>query len=150
MPLSPGGAGALAATTVLFITLGVTHTKTIRGHPRLSALAFICGALVALGLIFLSPGFGAGVAQWLGGPSVALFIVWGVEISELRGELERRSATHMVTAFLSAAVHAATPGEDGHEYVDSLLRDGAIDEEQASVLHDQLALLVGVPRPRVL
>lgn len=153
---SPVQIGALVVNAILFFVLYLTHEaiferKRYRGW---CILALIGGAAVGVGLIFLPTGFAAGVAQTLGGVSIAALVVWRIQINDLRTEIDNikqenvRRSRNFLAWIYETAIRLHDQGiQDPHDYVDGLLEDGAIYTDEAATLHNQLFMLRGIARP---
>lgn len=139
--------GAIVANTVLFLIIYITNKDAFDEMRGFSIVALALGVFVAAGLVFGPNSFAEAVARNLGGPTVALLLLWGVRLQRIIKEALRRSSAFVGWILEAAAASHAAGLEDAHRYVDRLLSGGAIKPNEATSLHDQLVLLRRIPIP---
>ena len=136
MTLSSMQIGMLAVNLVFFLAVLFTNRETFSARDtRLWAIvSLLVGVAVAGGLVFLPSGFGTAVGQGLGGPFVALGLIWALEISRRR----RRAQVYLGWALQTACDRENRKTENSHRYVQRLQDGGAITDAEASGLRDTL------------
>lgn len=145
MTLSPSQVGLLVSNAVLFLVVYVSNKTAFEESWRWCMVGLALGVVVAVGFVLLPPSFAADVGRGLGGPSVAMLLIWGNRQHQLSRTAARRSVTYTGAVFETARRLGTPDDEVAYDFVERLRDGGALGPDEAAGLQDQLRLFDLLP-----